>query len=470
MNTSESTNYTKDTICAIATAPGTGAIAVVRMSGKDSLKLLWKNFYPKNKSLTKEKVISHHLYFGNIKKKNGELLDEVLISYFKAPHSYTGEDAVEISCHGSEYIQQQILQLLIESGARMAEAGEFTMRAFLNGKMDLSQAEAVADLIASESSMAHRVAMQQMRGGFSAKIQELRSQLVNFSSLLELELDFGEEDVEFADRTQMRMLVDTLKNELTRLKKSFQLGNVMKKGIPVAIIGKPNAGKSTLLNSILNEEKAIVSDIPGTTRDALEDTIIIEGFSFRFIDTAGLRQSEDTIENLGIEKTYDKINQASIILYVCDISDINKESMEEMLDEFKQYINHPNKHFILVANKIDKLKKVPAHLKDLLDLETVFVSAKRNENIHLLADTLVKHVRKQNILKELVVSNSRHFEAISKALESIENVEDGIRNDIPTDLIAIDLRQALYYLGSITGEVTNDEILGNIFSKFCIGK
>ncbi len=470
MNTSESTNYAKDTICAIATAPGTGAIAVVRMSGKDSLKLLWKNFYPKNKSLTKEKVISHHLYFGNIKKKNGELLDEVLISYFKAPHSYTGEDAVEISCHGSEYIQQQILQLLIESGARMAEAGEFTMRAFLNGKMDLSQAEAVADLIASESSMAHRVAMQQMRGGFSAKIQELRSQLVNFSSLLELELDFGEEDVEFADRTQMRMLVDTLKNELTRLKKSFQLGNVMKKGIPVAIIGKPNAGKSTLLNSILNEEKAIVSDIPGTTRDALEDTIIIEGFSFRFIDTAGLRQSEDTIENLGIEKTYDKINQASIILYVCDISDINKESMEEMLDEFKQYIHHPNKHFILVANKIDKLKKVPAHLKDLLDLETVFVSAKRNENIHLLADTLVKHVRKQNILKELVVSNSRHFEAISKALESIENVDDGIRNDIPTDLIAIELRQALYYLGSITGEVTNDEILGNIFSKFCIGK
>jgi tRNA modification GTPase len=352
----------------------------------------------------------------------------------------------------------------------MAGPGEFTMRAFLNGKMDLSQAEAVADLIASESKSAHQMAIQQMRGGFSQKIGQLRKKLVDFTSLMELELDFSEEDVEFADRSQFFALIKELKNELSLLKESFKLGNVLKKGIPVAIIGKPNAGKSTLLNAILNEEKAIVSEIPGTTRDAIEDTIALEGYTFRFIDTAGLRQSEDQIENMGIERTYDKIEQAALILYVCDLSKVNKESMAELLDDFKTYIADKTKHFILVANKIDKLKEIPSHLKELLELETVFVSAKRKENIHLLAETLVNHVKKDSLTDDILVNNSRHYEAIANALESIIQVERGFLDQVPTDLIAIDIRQALYHLGLITGEVTTDEILGNIFGKFCIGK
>jgi tRNA modification GTPase len=412
---------------------------------------------------------SHHAHFGEI-KDGDEVLDEVLVTYFKAPHSYTGEDAVEISCHGSEFIQQKLVQLIIEQGGRLAQPGEFTLRAFLNGKMDLSQAEAVADLIASESGMAHQMAMHQMRGGFSDKIADLRQQLVQFASLIELELDFSEEDVEFADRTRFMELIGALKAELTSLKESFKMGNVLKKGIPVAIIGKPNAGKSTLLNALLNEEKAIVSEIPGTTRDALEDTIVMEGYSFRFIDTAGLRQSQDVVENMGIERTYDKIKQASLILYVCDISDVNRKNMDEVLEEFNTYIQDEAKHFIMVANKTDKLKEIPAHLKEMLELETVFVSAKRRENIHLLAETLVNHVKELNFSESILVNNSRHYEALSHALDSIIQVESGFDNMVPTDLIAIDIRQALYHLGSITGEVTSDEILGNIFSKFCIGK
>ncbi len=352
----------------------------------------------------------------------------------------------------------------------MAQPGEFTLRAFLNGKMDLAQAEAVADLIASESKAAHRMAIRQMRGGFSEKIAELRKKLVDFASLLELELDFSEEDVEFADRKRFTQLLEEIKKELIRLKESFKMGNVLKKGIPVAIIGKPNVGKSTLLNAILNEEKAIVSEVPGTTRDAIEDTIALEGYTFRFIDTAGLRDSTDVVENMGIEKTYDKINQASLILYVCDISSMNKESMKEVLEEFKTYIHNKNKHFILVANKIDQLAEVPGHLKELLELETVFVSAKRKENIHLLAETLVNHVKNDSPGDDILVNNSRHFEALAHALESIIEIEKGFEGNIPTDLVAIDVRQALYHLGSITGEVTSDEILGNIFGKFCIGK
>ncbi|MBN2639485.1 MAG: tRNA uridine-5-carboxymethylaminomethyl(34) synthesis GTPase MnmE [Bacteroidales bacterium] len=469
MSLSHSTGYNNDTICAVATSPGMGAIAVIRISGPDSLPLLFNLFQPKNKNLSTDNIQSHHVYFGEIRNEE-KVLDEVLATYFKAPHSYTGEDAVEISCHGSEYVQEQLIQLIIEKGGRMAQAGEFTLRAFLNGKMDLSQAEAVADLIASESGMAHRMAMSQMRGGFSDKIAELRQQLVQFASLMELELDFGEEDVEFADRSRFMELISTLIKELTLLKDSFKMGNVLKKGIPVAIIGKPNAGKSTLLNALLNEEKAIVSDIPGTTRDALEDTIVLEGYSFRFIDTAGLRESEDIVENLGIERTYDKIRQASLILYVCDISDVNRENTNEVLEEFKTYIQDENKHFIMVANKTDKLEEIPMNLKEMLELETVFVSAKRRENIHLLAETLVNHVKEQNFSESILVNNSRHYEALAKALESILQVETGFEQQVPTDLIAIDIRQALYHLGSITGEVTSDEILGNIFSKFCIGK
>jgi tRNA modification GTPase len=464
-----SNSYNSDTICAVATPAGMGAIAIVRISGKNSLGIALKCFEPKNLKLSPDTIQSHHLYFGEIVSK-GKILDEVLLSYFKAPHSYTGEEAVEISCHGSEYIQQVLLQTLLDAGARLAGPGEFTLRAFLNGKMDLTQAEAVADLIASESKAAHNMAIRQMRGGFSEKIAELRKKLVDFASLLELELDFGEEDVEFANREQFSRLLEELKLELRQLKKSFKMGNVLKKGIPVAIIGKPNVGKSTLLNAILNEEKAIVSEIPGTTRDAIEDTIALEGYTFRFIDTAGLRDSTDIIENMGIEKTHDKIEQASLILYVCDISSMNKENMEALLEEYKSHIHNKNKHFILVANKIDQLKEVPDHLKELFELETVFVSAKRKENIHLLAETLVNHVKDDSLGEDILVNNSRHYEALRDALESICAVEKGFEDNIPTDLVAIDVRQALYHLGSITGEVTSDEILGNIFGKFCIGK
>ena len=465
----KSVGYNSDTIAAVATPPGMGAIAIVRISGKNSLGIAIKCFRSKKSVLTRETIQSHHLYFGEVVSK-GKILDEVLLSYFKAPHSYTGENAVEISCHGSEYIQQALLQAILDAGARLAHPGEFTQRAFLNGKMDLTQAEAVADLIASESKAAHRMAIRQMRGGFSEKIANLREKLVHFASLLELELDFSEEEVEFANRQQFSELLQKIKHELIRLKESFKMGNVLKKGIPVAIIGKPNVGKSTLLNAILNEEKAIVSEIPGTTRDAIEDTIALEGYSFRFIDTAGLHDSTDVVESMGIEKTYDKIEQASLILYVCDISHATKESMAELLNEYKSYIQNKSKHFILVANKIDKLKEVPGHLKELLELETVFVSAKRKENIHLLAETLVNHVKNDTPGDDILVNNTRHYEALSHALDSITAVEQGFENDIPTDLIAIDVRQALYFIGSITGEVTSDEILGNIFGKFCIGK
>ncbi len=469
MKSLQSTGYNSDTIVAIASPPGMGAIAIVRISGKSSLETALKCFKPKGSILTRENIQSHHLYFGEIVGKE-KVLDEVLLSYFKAPHSYTGEDAVEISCHGSEYIQRRLVQTLLDNGARLAGPGEFTLRAFLNGKMDLTQAEAVADLIASESEAAHRMAIRQMRGGFSKKMANLRAKLVNFASLLELELDFSEEEVEFANREQLSHLLEEIKQEIIRLKESFKMGNVLKKGIPVAIIGKPNVGKSTLLNAILNEEKAIVSEIPGTTRDAIEDTIALDGYTFRFIDTAGLRESVDVIENMGIERTRDKIEQAKVILYVCDISHLNKEKAAALLEEFTSYIHNKNKHFILVANKIDKLKEVPGHLKELLELETVFVSAKRKENIHLLAETLVNHVKNDSAGDDILVNNSRHYEALVRALESVNTVQAGFERNVPTDLIAIDVRQALYFIGSITGEVTSDEILGNIFGKFCIGK
>jgi tRNA modification GTPase len=458
-----------DTICAVATPPGSGAIAVIRMSGKESLPVLFKLFRPLKKNLTQENIESHHQYFGKLYEGDNEI-DEVLISFFKGPHSYTGEDSVEIYCHGSVYIQQKIIEVLINNGVRLAAAGDFTKRAFLNGKMDLSQAEAVADLIASQSKMAHKVALNQMKGIFSHKIAELREKLLKFASLIELELDFSEEDVEFADRQELFILINELKNEISTLLNSFKYGNVIKHGIPVAIIGKPNTGKSTLLNTLLNEERAIVSDIPGTTRDSLEDTIIIEGYTFRFIDTAGLRDSEDTIENIGIERTYEKIRQADIILYVCDISKINKSTVDEVIREFKTYIEDEDKTFIMVANKIDKLERIPPRLKEILELDTVFVSAKRKENIHYLAETLVEKVKEKHISNDIIVTNSRHYESLKAALDSIIQVERGLQEGIPTDLVAIDLRQALHHLGSVTGEITTNDILGSIFEKFCIGK
>ncbi|MCF8236061.1 MAG: tRNA uridine-5-carboxymethylaminomethyl(34) synthesis GTPase MnmE [Bacteroidales bacterium] len=460
---------TDDTIIALSTPPGMGAIAVIRLSGPEAFSLTEGLFIPPKKGVKVSAAEGYTIHFGKLQQDN-ELIDEVLVSVFRKPNSYTGEDVVEISCHGSEYIQQRIIEAFLEKGARLADAGEFTMRAFLNGKFDLAQAEAVADLIASQSKASHDLALEQMRGGYSQKIGQLREQLLNFTSLIELELDFSEEDVEFADRTELFKLLRTLKSEMKSLIDSFQVGNVLKKGIPVAIIGRPNVGKSTLLNAILNEERAIVSEIPGTTRDLIEDTIIIEGVSFRFIDTAGLREGGDKIEEIGIERTREKIKQAKIILYICDISECTLDSVDDVLSEFREYIHDKSKRFILIGNKIDKLVETPHKFRDLVELETIFVSAKRKQGIKQITDSLLKSVKTNTVQDQVIVSNIRHLNALKNALKSITEVESGLQQNIPTDLLSIDIRQALYHLGSITGAISTDEILGNIFSRFCIGK
>jgi len=461
--------FNNDTICALATGSGVSAIAVIRVSGENAFSICEKVFTPKRKDMKLCQSKSHRIYFGTI-TNNNELIDEVLVSVFKAPHSYTGEDSIEISCHGSVFIQQKIVELLINNGSRHAKAGEFTLRAFLNGKFDLSQAEAVADLIASHSKTSHGLALDQMRGGYSSKIKELRQQLLNFAALIELELDFSEEDVEFANRNDLSALLIKIREEVDKLIKSFALGNVLKHGIPVAIIGKPNVGKSTLLNALLNEERAIVSEIPGTTRDTIEDTIAIDGITFRFIDTAGLRDSVDEIEVIGIERTYQKIEQATIILYVVDINNTSFEEIQASLKDFEHHINNNDKHFIIIANKTDKMLTTPKHLKEMFDFEIIFVSAKQKENINLITDSLVKSVIKSDINDQTMVSNIRHYEALVKTLEAVKSVEEGIAINLSGDLIAIDLRTALHNLGEITGEITNDEILNTIFSSFCIGK
>jgi len=395
----------------------------------------------------------------------------VVITVFKGPHSYTGDNVVEISCHGSEYIQQRILEVLIDAGARIARHGEFTLRAFLNGRLDLSQAEAVADLISSQSKIAHDLAISQMRGGFSQRIKEMRSQLLDLASLLELELDFSEEDVEFADRSKLKALMNNIIAEMTNLAASFSLGNVIKKGVPVAIIGKPNVGKSTLLNALLNEERAIVSEIPGTTRDTIEDTLTTHGVTFRFIDTAGLRaHTNDTIETIGISRTYEKIKEAAAILYLFDISTITVDEIEELKTEFRDHIDDPEKHFLLIGNKTDLMIEAPPHVTALFDLETIFISAKRKENVNLIIERLVKTVKTTNIADQAIVSNARHYDSIKSTLSALQEASAGLEANIPTDLIATDIRSALHHLGEITGEVTTDDILGNIFSKFCIGK
>lgn len=468
-------NHSKDTICALATPPGTSAIAIIRISGPDSFKVCNEIFKSSKIDFKCENELSHTLHFGEI--YDGEnIIDEVLISIFKNPRSYTGEDAIEISCHGSGYIQQKIIEFLIRKGLRLADPGEFTLRAFLNGKFDLSQAEAVADLIASHSKASHDLALNQMRGGFSSHIKELRQQLLNFASLIELELDFSEEDVEFADRKELNKLLFSLKTELKKLVESFSFGQVIKKGIPVAIVGKPNVGKSTLLNAILNEERAIVSEIPGTTRDTIEDVISLKGVSFRFIDTAGLRDSSDTVESMGIERTYEKIDQARIILYVFDINEMKCHEVEETLKAFKDHIESlPNaitkdKKFIMIANKTDQLVESPKEFKALVDLDCIFISAKRKENINLILNELSDYVEKESVTDSTIVSNARHYHALTESLNAVYNTEKGLHENIPSDLVAIDIRQALHHLGEITGEITNDEILGNIFSKFCVGK
>ncbi|REE81593.1 tRNA modification GTPase [Lutibacter oceani] len=455
-----------DTIIALATSAGVGAIAVIRLSGKNAIEIVNKHFKSKfgNKDLTKVK--SHTIHLGNI-VENERIIDEVLISIFKNPHSYTGENVVEINCHGSVYIQQEILQLFIKNGVRNANAGEFTLRAFLNGRMDLSQAEAVADLIASNSAASHQVALQQMRGGFSTEIENLRQQLLNFASLIELELDFAEEDVEFADRTEFKNLIEKISVVLKRLIDSFALGNVLKNGIPVAIVGEPNVGKSTLLNALLNEEKAIVSHIAGTTRDAIEDEINIEGVAYRFIDTAGIRHTKDFVESIGIKKTYENIEKAQLVLHLIDASKI--ELLQGKISELEE--KYPTKKILTIVNKADllsneEIQKLKSQFENL-----IILSAKEKTGIHELTTTLTQLANKGALSNnETIVSNSRHFEALNNAYNSIKEVQKGIDLNISTDLFAIDIRQALHYLGEITGEVTTEDLLGNIFANFCIGK
>jgi tRNA modification GTPase len=455
-------SYT-DNIVALATPSGTGAIAVIRVSGPDAINLvdmLFKSI--KGKTLAKQK--SHTIHLGNI-VDGDKILDEALVSIFKGPHSYTGENVVEISCHGSPFIQQQIIQLLLRNGCRSASAGEFTLRAFLNGKMDLSQAEAVADLIASDSEAAHDIAMQQMRGGFSNEIQELRQELLNFASLIELELDFSQEDVEFADRTQFNELLTKISNVLKKLIDSFALGNVIKNGIPVAIVGQPNVGKSTLLNVLLNEERAIVSEIAGTTRDTVEDHISIKGIGFRFIDTAGIRETVDVVEKIGIERTFEKIEKARLIIYLFDGMEFDKTELALIQKKY------PNKQLLPICNKMDLLspdqkEKITSEIPNVL-----FLSAKFKEGIPELEAKLLSLVDSGALSGDTsIVTNSRHYDALLKALEEIQKVKEGLDMELSSDLMAIDIRQALYHLGEITGSVTTDDLLGNIFSNFCIGK
>lgn len=459
-----------DIICALSTPPGMGAIAVIRLSGGGSAALTDHFFRsPSGKKLAD--AAANTVHFGRI-YSDGEVLDEVLVTVFRAPHSFTGEESVEISCHGSVFIQQRLMELLLANGARMAQAGEFTRRAFRNGKFDLSQAEAVADLIASSSRAAHRVAMNQMRGGFARKLALLRDKLLQFVSLIELELDFSEEDVEFANRGLLYELTQEIEEEIVRLTDSFRLGNAIKGGIPVAIIGETNAGKSTLLNLLLNEERAIVSDIHGTTRDVIEDVVNMEGVTFRFIDTAGIRQTTDTIETLGIERTYRKIEQASIVLWMIDLT-TPRDKMEALAASLIPRMKE--KHLILLFNKADLIPEeqrvAMEHFLPEVEGDRLFISAKQHYNTARLQQLLVQAAAIPAISEEdVVVTNLRHYEALNKALEAIRRVEEGLETGITHDFISQDIRECMFYLGEITGQISTDEILGNIFSKFCIGK
>jgi tRNA modification GTPase len=454
----------QETIIALATPNGLGAISVIRISGNNSIKITEKLFKSnKNKLLSNQK--SHTVHLGHIMKGNHEL-DEVLITLFKGPNSYTGEDTIEISCHGSTYIQKEIINLFIDNGIRIANPGEFTLRAFLNGKMDLNQAEAVADLIASENEGSHKLAMQQMKSGFSNDLKKLRAELLHFSSMIELELDFSQEDVEFAERNDFKNLTNKIKSELKILINSFQSGNVLKNGISVAIAGKPNAGKSSLLNTLLNEDKAIVSDIPGTTRDSIEDSLIINGINFRFIDTAGLRETNDVIESKGIEKTKEKIKKAKILLYLFDINDTNINEIKNSLDSFMR----DDLSIILVRNKIDLKINNKNLLNDLKKLELIEISATEKKSVLKLKERLIDEVNLLNPYTDVIISNSRHYEALKKALKAIEEVNKGLKENISGDLLSVDIRRSIEFLAEITGEITNDDVLGNIFANFCIGK
>ena len=466
-----------DSIVALATPSGAGAISIIRVSGPDAIIIgasVFKSI--KNKDLTLQKT--HTLHLGHI-IDGGKTLDEVLVSIFKGPNSYTGENTIEISCHGSTYIQQQIIQLLLRKGCRMANAGEFTLRAFLNGKLDLSQAEAVADLISSDNEASHQIAMQQMRGGFSNEIAKLREELLNFASLIELELDFAEEDVEFADRTQFHELLNRIEFVLKRLIDSFAVGNVIKNGIPVAIVGEPNVGKSTLLNALLNEERAIVSDIAGTTRDTIEDELVIGGVGFRFIDTAGIRETKDVVESIGIQKTFEKIEQAQVVLYLVDGLELMLDgALETLVVALNKTQNqYPQKTILTIINKKDLIsKEIIVNIEKKLATNnpqptTIFISAKNKEGIDELKNTLLSFVNTGALRNnETIVTNTRHYDSLLKALDEIQKVKFGLESNLSSDLMALDIKEALYHFGLITGQVTNDELLGNIFANFCIGK
>ena len=474
---SDHSKYQSDTIIALATPSGIGAIGVIRLSGPDAISLVNEVFGGKDLSIQH----SHTIHFGTIRDGN-QIIDEVLVSLFVGPKSYTRENVVEISTHGSAFIIESIIKLLIRKGARPANPGEFTLRAFLNGQLDLSQAEAVADLIASNSQASHQVAMQQMRGGFSGELQHLRDQLIHFAAMIELELDFGEEDVEFANREQLKGLIYQIQRILHRLIQSFEQGNVMKNGVPVVIAGKPNVGKSTLLNALLNEERAIVSEIAGTTRDTVEDHMIIGGINFRFIDTAGIRDTEDIIEAKGVERTHEKIKQAKLIIYLVD----PEQDMEEILEQLN-YLESLEIPFLTLVNKKDlanadfmeRLESEVGSLKS--DDQTsfliphssflIFISARNNEGIEELKSEILRKVNLHSInTDDVLVSNIRHLEALQKTEDSLNRVLVNIDNPITSDFLASDIKQALYYLGEITGQVTTDDLLETIFSKFCIGK
>lgn len=465
----------QETIVALATPSGAGAIAIIRLSGKDAITIAAEVFDSvSGKDITKQKT--HTIHLGHI-VDHTKVYDQVLLSLFKGPNSYTGENVVEISCHGSTFIQQQIIQLLLRKGAKMAQAGEFTLRAFLNGKLDLSQAEAVADLIASDNEANHQIAMQQMRGGFSNEIAKLREELLNFASLIELELDFAEEDVAFADRKAFEELLIRIEFVLKRLLDSFAVGNVIKNGIPVAIVGEPNVGKSTLLNALLNEERAIVSDIAGTTRDTIEDELVIDGIGFRFIDTAGIRETKDVVENIGIQKTFEKIEQAQVVLFLIDSLQLIIENENKFKIEIEKIKNKfPQKPLVMIINKIDFLNEEQRNLlSEKLSIInyplSITISAKQKVGIDELKNTLLSFVNTGALRNnETIITNTRHYDSLLKALEEIQKVKWGLDAGISSDLIAIDIKSALYFFGEITGEVTNDELLGNIFANFCIGK
>ena len=461
-----------ETICAISTAAGMGAIAIVRVSGDEAISMADKIFKSGKSGKSISEFPPRKALYGNVLNADGSILDEVVCTLFSGPHSYTGEDLVEIACHGSQFIQQGILQRLLDCGCRLATPGEFTQRAFANGKMDLSQAEAVADLIASNSEASHRLAISQMRGGFSRELAKLRQSLLDFVSLIELELDFSEEELEFADRQKLVTIVDEIRYKIKTLADSFKFGNAVKNGIPVAIVGETNVGKSTLLNWLLNEEKAIVSDVHGTTRDVIEDTVLLGGFLFRFIDTAGIRETHDEVESLGIERTFRKMKEASIVLLTIDSSYV----IGEIKDFISTYLPRiKDKQLAVVFNKTDIITSAKrAELENLelpVGAERIFISAKQNQNKQSLIDLLLRFAKaEQQEDRNVVVTNMRHYEALKKALDAINRVDEGLQSNLSGDLLSRDIRDCMHFLGEITGEITNDNVLQTIFSKFCIGK